>query len=42
LVARLFGRLPLIHIDPDRTVALGERIGDRPLDGRTKPAQERG
>jgi molecular chaperone HscC len=26
LVARLFGRLPLIHIDPDTTVALGAAI----------------
>ena len=26
LVARLFGRLPLVHIDPDRTVALGAAI----------------
>src|SRR5262245_3149361 len=26
LVARLFGRLPLVHIDPDRTVALGAAV----------------
>lgn len=26
LVARLFGRLPLIHVDPDTTVALGAAI----------------
>jgi molecular chaperone HscC len=26
LVARLFGRLPLIHIDPDTTVALGASV----------------
>lgn len=26
LVARLFGRLPLIHVDPDATVALGAAI----------------
>jgi molecular chaperone HscC len=26
LAARLFGRLPLVHIDPDRTVALGAAV----------------
>jgi molecular chaperone HscC len=26
LVARLFGRLPLVHVDPDQTVALGAAI----------------
>jgi molecular chaperone HscC len=26
LVARLFGRLPLVHIDPDQTVALGAAL----------------
>jgi len=26
LVARLFGRLPLVHIDPDRTIALGAAV----------------
>jgi molecular chaperone HscC len=26
LVARLFGRLPLVHVDPDQTVALGAAV----------------